>query len=122
MHSVWQLGRLPHHVLSRASLASRPGAQVSAQPSVREAGEPSSFELPWDVLHPGRSFAAKLTQGLLTQEFLQERLRDYLAGKPLRKLPMVVEEQQALEREEAEDMAMKSSSRRLAEPDDFLNP
>lgn len=63
------------------------------------------YRSPWDVLHPGRSFAVKLAESPLTSEFLEERVSDYLAGRPLRKLPKVIVEQQAEEQAEAEEGA-----------------
>jgi len=62
----------------------------------------TQYKSPWDVLHPGRKFAIKLADGGLTPEFLNERVLDYLAGRPLAKLPKVIVEQQEKEYEEAE--------------------
>jgi hypothetical protein len=55
------------------------------------------------VLHPGRKFAEKLADSSLTPEFLIARVADYLAGRPLARLPKVIAEQQ--EREQGEDDA-----------------
>jgi Eco29kI restriction endonuclease len=45
------------------------------------------YTSPWDVLHPGRKFAEKLGDSGLTVAFLRERVADYFAGRPLKKLP-----------------------------------
>jgi hypothetical protein len=47
----------------------------------------TQYRSPWDVLHPGRKFAEKLADGELTAKFLNERIADYLTGRPLAKLP-----------------------------------
>lgn len=60
---------------------------------------------PWDVLHPGRSFVTKLAESPVTIEFLEERVADYFAGRPLKKLPKKVEKQIAKDAEEAEEAA-----------------
>lgn len=68
----------------------------------------TQYRSPWDVLHPGRKFAEKLADGGLTVEFLLQRVADYLAGRPLARLPKVILDQQAenqAEREETEDEA-----------------
>jgi hypothetical protein len=39
------------------------------------------------VLHPGRAFTVKLAESPVTTEFLLPRIEDYLAGRPLAKLP-----------------------------------
>lgn len=65
----------------------------------------TQYRSPWDVLHPGRAFTIKLAESPLTVPFLQQRVADYLAGKPLQKLPKVIEKQQTEERAEAEDNA-----------------
>lgn len=65
----------------------------------------TQYRSPWDVLHPGRSFATKLAESPITVEFLERRIADYLSGKPLEKLPKVIEEQQAEEQAEAEQSA-----------------
>ncbi len=54
----------------------------------------TQYRSPWDVLHPGRKFAEKLADGELTAKFLNERIADYLAGRPLAKLPSAVAGQQ----------------------------
>lgn len=63
------------------------------------------YKSPWDVLHPGRAFAKKLAESPLTPEFLERRISDYIRGKPLQKLPKVIEAQQAEEQAEAEEGA-----------------
>lgn len=55
------------------------------------------FRSPWDVLHTGRTFAAELGKSPLTAEFMTQRVADYLAGRPMQKLPKAVVEQQAEE-------------------------
>ncbi len=65
----------------------------------------TQYKSPWDVLHPGRGFAQKLADSGLTAAFLEQRVADYFAGKPLQKLPKAIEEQQAAEVAEAEDAA-----------------
>ncbi len=71
-------------------------------PGKRRAAQ---FLSPWDVLHPGRSFATKLADGGLTEAFLNERVLDYLAGRPLKKLPRRIEEQIEQQESDAEDAA-----------------
>lgn len=65
----------------------------------------TQYKSPWDVLHPGRSFASKLADSPATPEFLLRRVADYLAGRPLEKLPKVLEVQQAEQEAEAEEIA-----------------
>lgn len=66
----------------------------------------TQYRSPWDVLHPGRKFTVKLaTDEALTVEFVQQRAADYLAGRPLAKLPKAIAKQQEAERAEAEDSA-----------------
>jgi hypothetical protein len=43
----------------------------------------TQFLSPWDVLHPGRSFAEKLAKGDVTAEALLARLVEYFAGRPI---------------------------------------
>jgi hypothetical protein len=69
-------------------------------PGKRRAAQ---YKSPWDVLHPGRAFAEKLAAGDLTSEFLLERVEDYLAGRNLKRLPKVIEQQQAAEDAEDEE-------------------
>ena len=47
----------------------------------------SQHRSPWDVLHPGRQFAAKLANGGMTAEVLNVRLREYFAGKVVPLVP-----------------------------------
>lgn len=65
----------------------------------------NQFKSPWDVLHPGRRFAVKLADGGMTPEFLQERVSDYLSGRPLKRLPHVIIEQEATEHAANEESA-----------------
>lgn len=65
----------------------------------------TQYKSPWDVLHPGRTFAEKLADSPVTPNFLLERVADYLAGRPLAKLPKVIVEQQAELEAEAEEGA-----------------
>ncbi|MBX9659769.1 MAG: Eco29kI family restriction endonuclease [Nitrospiraceae bacterium] len=68
----------------------------------------TQYRSPWDVLHPGRVFAEKLGEGGLTIDFLRKRVDDYLSGRPLDKLPKVIEQQidaETLLAEEAADEA-----------------
>lgn len=63
------------------------------------------YKSPWDVLHPGRKFAVKLADGGLTERFLLQRVADYIADRPLAKLPKVIAEEQAEEKIEAQENA-----------------
>jgi hypothetical protein len=65
----------------------------------------TQYRSPWDVLHPGRSFAEKLADSGLTAGFLLKRIDDYLSGRPLDKLPKAIEEQVQAEELSAEDAA-----------------
>lgn len=62
----------------------------------------TQYKSPWDVLHPGRAFSVKLADSPVTPELLK-RIADYLVGRPLDKLPKVLEEQKAAEEAEAEE-------------------
>jgi hypothetical protein len=42
---------------------------------------------PWDVLHPGRDYADRLTGGGADTLSIIGRIEDYFAGRPLRPLP-----------------------------------
>ena len=57
----------------------------------------NQYKSPWDVLHPGRKFAVKLADSGITEEFVRERVADYLAGRPLKKLPRKLAEELAAE-------------------------
>jgi len=57
----------------------------------------SQFKSPWDVIHPGRSFAEKLGDSSLTAALVLERVEDFFAGRPLRKIPKLIAVQQAEE-------------------------
>ena len=61
----------------------------------------SQHKSPWDVLHPGRKSAATGDSGI-TREFLRERVEDYFAGRPLKKLPKKLVEELAAEESEGE--------------------
>lgn len=63
------------------------------------------YRSPWDVLHFGRAFADKLADSGVTQDFLIERVTDYFAGRPLKKLPNKLEKQLAEETEITEEAA-----------------
>ncbi|ESY90692.1 Eco29kI family restriction endonuclease [Mesorhizobium sp. LNHC209A00] len=65
----------------------------------------TQYRSSWDVLHPGRAFSTKLAESPLTREFLERQVSDYLAGRPLEKLPKALEDQQAAEQAEAEQSA-----------------
>lgn len=65
----------------------------------------TQFKSPWDVLHPGRNFAVKLTESPATPELLLQRVEDYFAGRPLTPLPKAVAQQQAEEEADAEAAA-----------------
>ena len=65
----------------------------------------TQYRSPWDVLHPGRSFAQKLAESPATPELLLARVADYFAGRPLTKLPKAVAEQIATDAADAEDAA-----------------
>lgn len=67
-------------------------------PGVRRV---TQFRSPWDVLHPGRSFATNLGESGLTEEFLRERVADYFANRPLKRLPKQIEA--ALREQESEE-------------------
>ena len=53
----------------------------------------TQYKSPWDVLHPGRKFSAKLASGPLTVALLNQRIDDYFAGRPPTRLPKVIEDQ-----------------------------
>ena len=66
----------------------------------------TQFTSPWDVLHPGRGSTKNTTaNSALTPELLFERVDDYFAGRPLKKLPKAVEEQEAENKAEDEESA-----------------
>ena len=47
----------------------------------------TQYRSPWDVLHPGRQFAAKLADGGTTPEIFTTRLRAYFAGQVVPLIP-----------------------------------
>ncbi|MBB3318952.1 hypothetical protein FHT77_004861 [Rhizobium sp. BK181] len=63
------------------------------------------YKSPWDVLHPGRSFAKKLGDWDLTSTFLEERVDDYLSGRKMKPLPKKIAEQLEDEEADAQDAA-----------------
>jgi hypothetical protein len=65
----------------------------------------TQYKSPWDVLHPGRKAMDKLADSGITPEFLTTRVDDYLAGRPLAKLPKVIQTQVEEEQDEAEESA-----------------
>lgn len=65
----------------------------------------TQYKSPWDVLHPGRKAMEKLADSGLTSDVLLERIEDYLAGRPLKKLPKAIAEQVEAEKAEAEEGA-----------------
>jgi Eco29kI restriction endonuclease len=65
----------------------------------------AQYKSPWDVVHPGRSFAERLATSPASAEFFLQRVADHFAGKPLAKLPKVLAEQEAEAELEAEELA-----------------
>jgi len=55
------------------------------------------YRSPWDVFHPGRSFAEKLAESPVKPRDMEIRVCDYFAGRKMAKLPRVIVEQQAEE-------------------------
>lgn len=53
-------------------------------PGARRA---TQYRSPWDVLHPGRAFAAKLADGGTTPESIAARLTAYFAGQTVPLIP-----------------------------------
>lgn len=51
------------------------------------SGRSAQRRSPWDVLHPGRGYADKLTGGGYDAVAVIGRIEDYFAGRPLRALP-----------------------------------
>jgi hypothetical protein len=50
-------------------------------------GRSAQKRSPWDVLHPGRGYASRLTGGGPEVTAVLERIEDHLAGRTLRSLP-----------------------------------
>jgi hypothetical protein len=50
-------------------------------------GRTAQKRSPWDVLHPGRDYAARLTGGSVDVSAVTGRIEDHFAGRPLRALP-----------------------------------
>ncbi|UJW86908.1 Eco29kI family restriction endonuclease [Devosia sp. SL43] len=65
----------------------------------------TQYRSPWDVLHPGRSFAHKLADSPADAAFFTQRVNDYLAGRPLAPLPKALAEQAETEQAIAEESA-----------------
>lgn len=51
------------------------------------AGRAAQKRSPWDVLHPGRDYAARLTGGGVDMAVVVGRIQDHFAKRPLRRLP-----------------------------------
>jgi hypothetical protein len=64
----------------------------------------------WDMLHPGRKAFLVLPDSPLSVDFLQKRVKDFLAGRPMDQLPKRVQEQldqaEAEAEEEADDVPL----------------
>lgn len=60
----------------------------------------TQFKSPWDVLHPIRRGFEKLADSGLTPQDVEERIADYLAGRPLKPLPKKLAEQMEEDAEE----------------------
>lgn len=58
-------------------------------PGARRA---TQYRSPWDVLHPGRAFAAMLAEHPQGAEVFEQRVRDFLAGEAV---PLVAPDDQA---------------------------
>ncbi|MDP1730521.1 MAG: Eco29kI family restriction endonuclease [Devosia sp.] len=56
------------------------------------AGRLKQMRSPWDVLHPGRGYADRLTGGGPDLEAVLGRVEDYCQGRPLKPLPKRLEE------------------------------
>jgi hypothetical protein len=69
---------------------------------VRRAAQ---FKSQWDILHPGRGAAKKHLESPVGQEFLMKRVEDFLAGRPLEKLPKPLADQEARQKDQAETLA-----------------
>ena len=65
----------------------------------------TQYKSPWDVVHPGRQFAEKLADSPASAEFLIQRIENYLAGRPMAKLPKALAEQEAAQKSEVEEAA-----------------
>ena len=63
----------------------------------------TQYKSPWDVVHPGRSFAEKLADPPVTVEFLLQRVEDHLAGKRPARLPRALVQQEAKVQAETEE-------------------
>jgi len=56
------------------------------------AGRIKQKKSPWDVLHPGRGYAERLTGGGPERGAVAGRVADYFAGAPLRRLPSALQQ------------------------------
>lgn len=63
----------------------------------------TQYKSPWDVLHPGRSFADKLADSPTSVDMLKQRINDYFAGRPLANFPKIEEARRGAEQSGAED-------------------
>lgn len=65
----------------------------------------TQYRSPWDVVHPGRSFAAKLADPPATADLYLQRIADHFAGRHLTKLPKALAELEAQDTAEAQELA-----------------
>jgi hypothetical protein len=65
----------------------------------------AQYKSQWDIVHPGRKFAEKQAESPLTQAWLLKRIEDYLAGRAMEKLPKAIQDQEAEQQSEAEEIA-----------------
>lgn len=67
-------------------------------------GRSKQKKSPWDILHPGRAYAARLTGGAPELGAVLGRINDHLAGRPLRVLPRSIAEaaREAIEEDRGE--------------------
>jgi hypothetical protein len=65
----------------------------------------TQYKSPWDVVHPGREFAARLAEPPASRDFFLQRITDYFQGQPLAKLPRALIEQEEEQKAEAENLA-----------------
>lgn len=65
----------------------------------------TQYKSPWDIVHPGRKFADKLKSPPADASFFIKRITDYLAGRPMQKLPKALADQKEKITVEAEELA-----------------
>jgi hypothetical protein len=65
----------------------------------------TQYKSPWDVVHPGRTFANRLAEPPAPADLFLQRIADHFAGRPLTKLPKALAEQEAAEQDQAEESA-----------------